>query len=482
MRRRALVVAAAIAVATGFWITVVTLLGAGTTPTGAVTEPSLPTAHPAARQALAVHRVPVEEPRPDAATLAPTTPADFDAAVDELVTLGMEIHRALERDDEDAAFAANRIAESTVLRTITAHRDAGTLALDRLVRHQTRTSIACGVRARVLERLLGDDLRARHARRSVPLDGPTLDALVAAMLAFVPATPELADALGGRLLTARPYLGHAHEAAVLELSDRTTELPFLLDVVPGLLRTLWQNIESMGGSPSSRLRGLALLFLEDPNPARRQAAAVRLLADPSHRGLAVEATIRAGDADLAAAVGRAAATELPATDALDVLSDIHDVGGEGLIPAFVALGMRAPSAMVAAYEQRLADGVGTALRRSLLTAATATLDPAGLAVAELALHSDPDPEIRSRALFALAADPDVRRAEQVLHAALDDPAHRGDPSRAGQVALALRNLAGPGAREARQRVADRLRLHPALGERDRRALEAWLTTHQDDAR
>ena len=482
MRRHALVVAAAIAVATGFWITVVTLLGAGATPAGAVAEPALPTAQPAAREVPAALRVPVDERRPAGATTSRVPPADFDAAVEELVTLGMEIHRALERDDEGAAFAANRIAESTVLRTVTTHRDAGTLALDRLVRHQTRTSVECGVRARVLERLLADDLRARHARQAVPMDGPALDALVDAMLAFVPATPELADALGGRLLTARPYLGHAHEAAVLELSDRTTELPFLLDVVPGLLRTLWQNIEAAGGSPSSRLRGLAMLFLEDPNPARRQAAAVRLLADPAHRALAVEATIRAGDADLAAAVGRAAATELTAGDALEVLTAIHDVGGEGLIPAFVALGMRASPAMVAAYEQRLTDGVGTALRRSLLTAATATLDPAGLAVAELAFHSDPDPEIRSRALFALAADPDVRRAEQALHAALDDPAHRSDPSRAGQVALALRNLAGPGAREARQRLVDRLLLDPALGARDRRALEAWLVTRGDEAR
>jgi len=474
VRRLALVLAAAIAVAAGFWSAVVLLLGTVPAPVEAAPGGSDAMHAPIERRIEPQGRVPLAAPPSAQDTEQPDAHPDFDVAVEQLVALGLAIHEALTHGENDAAIEANRQAESLVIQTVTAHRDAGTLALDRMVRHTARSSVADGIRSRVLERLLADDLRARHSRAEAQQAGPPLDPLLDAMLAYVPASRELAEALGRRLLTAQPYLGPAQEPAVLELSEQTSELPFLLEVVPDLLCTLWRNLEANGGARSARLRALALLFLDDPNPSRRQAAAVRLLEDPTHRALAVAATLRSADVDLAAAVGRSAAVGLPAAEALDVLTAVSELGGEALVPAFVALGMRAPQAMVSAYEQALADGDRTTLRRSLLTGATAQLDPGALALAELAFHSDPDPEIRGRALFALAAHPDVHRAERSLHEALDDPRRRSDVALVGQVALALRNLRGPNADEARTRVAERLRLHPALGARDRSALESWL--------
>jgi hypothetical protein len=481
VRRASLLLAAACAIATGFWVLVVTLLGTAAAPTDASADVSVEPPRPSARPPVLDHgsteRVAVAGATQSSMPGASARPDDFDACVEELTRLGLAIQTALESGQEAVVHAHNRAAEQMVAHVTTAFRDAGMLALDRLVGPPTGAAPLAGIRSRVLERLLADDLRARHARRAGRMPGPRLDPLVDAMLPFVAERVELAQALGERLLTNQPYLGPAQEPAVLDLCERTAEQPFLVDVVPGLLRTLWKNLEDAGATPGGRLRALALLFLQDPNPARRRAAATRLILDPAHRALAVAETLRSEDAGLAVAVAQAAAVDLDPTAALEILDAVAPLGGAALTPAFVTLGMRAPDTLTSAYGRALADGGDPALRGSLLTGATARLGPAAVELAELAFRSDPDRDVRSRALFALAAQADVDRAERALHDALDDPALGRDAAWLGVVSLALRNVAGRGAEAAHSRIAERLRLHPAFGGRDRRALESWLGRH-----
>jgi hypothetical protein len=475
MRRAPLVLAAACAVAALFWVLVVTLLGTAPAPAAAATaEPDERPAPPPVLDHASNERVEVDAAMPASTRYDGVHSDDFDACVDELTRLGLAIQAALDSRQEAAVHAHNRAAEQLVAHVTTAFRDVGMLALDRLVRPPAGAAHTAGIRSRVLERLLADDLQARHARRAGHMPGPSLDPLVDAMLPFVAERVELAQALGERLLTNRPYLGPAQEPAVLELCERTAEQPFLVDVVPGLLRTLWHNLEDAGAIPDSRLQALALLFLQDSNPARRQAAATRLILDPTHRTLAIAETLRSGDAGLAVAVGQAAAVDLDPRDALGVLGAVSELGGDALVPAFVGLGMRDPDALASAYGQALADSADPALRRSLVTGATARLEPGALDLAELAFRSDPDREVRSRALFALAAQSNVDRAERALHDALDDPVLGRDAAWLGTVALALRNVSGRGADAVLSRVASRLRVQAALGGRDRRELERWL--------
>src|SRR5690606_18767731 len=104
-----------------------------------------------------------------------------------------------------------------------------------------------------------------------------LDALVESILRCVPQDAALAKGLGDGLLVDRPYLGVAHESTVLETVDLGIELPYLRGTAARLLRTLWRNLAASGDRSSTSLDALALVFKDDSNPGRRQAALEHLL-------------------------------------------------------------------------------------------------------------------------------------------------------------------------------------------------------------
>src|SRR5690606_17351135 len=155
-----------------------------------------------------------------AAAAARPPAASFDAAVEELVELGVTLWESLERDDQDAASAANESAERLLADLKVDFPAAGELALDRRLRAvPTTAAVRDTVRRHVLERILRDALELRHASLAGESDRSRLDTLVGAMLDCLPQHAELADALGRGLLAGKPYLGSAHESAVLELAE-----------------------------------------------------------------------------------------------------------------------------------------------------------------------------------------------------------------------------------------------------------------------
>jgi hypothetical protein len=484
MRRFATLFVGAGIIAACFWSGLWWFLGAEVAPARGSGAPADATtsARPPTEVGTPVRReVPDAGELPDAGIAAGRI--DFDEAVDQLVALGVAMWRAVQIRDEATVQARNQEATALLARLGAARRDAGELALDRLTRvPEDRAAIEIEVRRQVLQRVMRDALFALHAGSAGSAERGPLEALVEAMLATIPQSATIATQVGLGLLADEPYLGPAHEQSVLDLAELVPEAPFLENVVAGLLRTLWRNLEASGARTSGRLASLAMLFLEDANPARRQAAARQLVADPRYRDFAIAQVVRAGDRGLAAELARTAAVELPPAEALAILRAVDEVGGDELTAAYLVLGDRDGRLMAREYEQVLADGVRPQLRASLITGATAALDQDAFGIARLAFDFDPDPQVRIRALYALAMQPDHAAAEAALAAAIDDPLAASDRTWIGNIALALRNLAGQGAIQALDRLGRRLEQHPMLAEHDRRALRQLLAEHLPERR
>lgn len=461
-----------------FWCGLAAILDAGRPPAAAPRRaPSSRGSELAPARFQSATRSAVEPSEVPATRPLAHEPLDFDAVVDELVGIGVAMWAALDSGDRDGVLERNDAAEALLQRLHVGCPAAGELALDRLTRlGADLPSLEVRVRRHVLERILRDALTARHAVSEPGQRGP-LDELVAAMLATLPQGEELARGLGGRLLVDTPFLGPAHERAVLELADFVPDMPFLEPIVAGLLRTLWQNLEATGARSTARLASLAMLFADDANPARRLAAVQQLLHDVRYRDFAVAHVVRSGDRDLARELAQTASAELPPAAALDVLRTLEDVGGDELLGAWLLLGSRDSTLLARQYEQVLGDGTRPRLRAALVTGACARGDPGALEVASIAFEHDPDPDVRLRALYALAGHPDTGVAERALAAALDDPRAARDPGWVASVALALRNFAASGAANGLARLGARLERHPLLQASDRSALRALLAEH-----
>ena len=417
------------------------------------------------------------EAAPDAADTPPPT-RSFDAVVDELIGHALDLRAALEREDRTTAEFANESAERLLADLRIEFPSAGELALDRRLRSvPTGAAVRDTMRRHVLERIMRDALRLRHLSSSDEADRSRLDTLVSAILDCLPLHEELAVGLGGGLLVGEPYLGTAHEPAVLELAELATELPFLVEVVAELLRTLWHNLQASDATTSDRLAALALLFLEDGNAARQLAALQQLLQDDRYRGLVLHQVVRSGDTKLAEQLAAVAASELAPRAALDVLRALQDVDGADLLGPFVLLGSRDAALLIEDYERVLADGIRPTLRAQLLTGACARGDAEGLSAARVAYALDSDPQVRLQAVYALAAQPDAEAAAAAIEAAIDDPRGAADPGWIGGITLALHNLALNHATNALERIGRRLATHPALDEAGRRAVLDLLAEH-----
>jgi len=329
------------------------------------------------------------------------------------------------------------------------------------------------LRAQIHLLVIDAGLQRRHAEFTATRDRGHLDALVAAVLGVLPQQEAFAEPLGRARLAGRPFLGAGHEAAVLALVALAGEHGFPLPVATELLRTLWHNLEQQGVRSSGELTSLALLLLQDQNPAKRLCACTELLRSERYRPLVLELARAGKDESFATDVALAAAQTLPPETALASLQELLPSSSR-LLAAFLTIGNRDATAMRSAYERRLADDTDPGFRAELITGAGFTRTPEGLALARLAFDSDPHLEVRTRAMFALTANAAESLGETAIHTLLDLPEFARDPARLGAAVLALENLERKGQINAIDRLGQRLRTCSALLAGDRANLERIL--------
>lgn len=405
----------------------------------------------------------------------------FESIVEHLVDLALDIHEAVEDDDQEVALELDAESRTVVqeLRASVDHWDERALhAFTGLMAEDV--SLEGISRRTVLATLVELGLRERwqefttHGRREAS------DAFVASMLAVVPDDQTNGVQLS-RMLTDEPFVGSLHEVAILDLVDRAEHEPWLVPVAGGLLRTLWRNLESSGARSSRDLVGLAMLFLDDANQVRNAAALHHLIAaqDGRYAHIVIDRVLATRDQRLAAALAMTAARELPPERAMDVLERVIEVGDSGrYTAAFITLGERSTDVLRQRYEAKLGDLVAPHVRAELVTGAGFS-QRGCVELAQLAFEQDPDLEVRTRALFVLAAQAEASLAESLLMRAIDDPSYVGGPAQIQAIVSAVKNLAsaGGGAPNAVARLSARLEAHPHLSEPARRELRAIVARH-----
>lgn len=419
---------------------------------------------------------------------APTGTAarTFDEFVAALVELGLETSRLADAGQEDEAIERDREAREMFAAMLQSIADADAMALAALstpppaddsgANGDATASIAAPVpagllRENVLVMTLTVGLQRRHA--VVNTGRNASEALTGGILATLQARADLAARLGDELLVDKPYLSEAHEPQVLDLVARSGEGTFPAAVATALLSTLWHNLQASGARTSEHLAGFALLLLDDGNRSEQLAAARLLLLDERYREVVLAHLRRTKDADLARTLAMAAAQELPPTAAFAVLTTCAEVTGGDTAP-FLTLATREPELLRREYEQRLGDDVHPRLRAILVTGAGFTNTPEGIELARLAFASDPDPEVRMRALFVLTGTAAEALGEAAIAAALDDPKLGGNPERLGAIVLALENLARAGMVNAVHRIGTRLKATAGMPASTRESLDRLL--------
>lgn len=417
------------------------------------------------------------------AAVADDTP-DFDTLLERLVEITVAANTAA-LAGESAGVQRLDQGGSEVLRQIlhrveepdaqALHKLTGLMSEDHTTRGLARRGLCVGILDRGLRRRLE---RFEHGGSRVPLDE-----LVLSMLDCIPQDETVARELAG-LLTDTPFLGVAHEAALLDLVATASEDRYLIPIVTDLLETLWQNLEAAGARTARDLINLAMLFRVDANPAKRLVALRHLLlADNGrYRELVMQETMAKNDAQLVAELTRTVASELPPREAISALERLSTVATGQLMSAFLTLGGRKPEVLVDAYERKLADGTRPDFRAELVTGAGFQGGEDGLRLARLAFAEDPDPTVRARAMFVISGQASATEGEKTLMQALDSKSFAANPRRLSEVVLALQNLAAAGDPNAVDRVGRRLRNNPRLSAADRRRLELILDRTLPDPR
>lgn len=426
----------------------------------------------------------VELGREAAAANAPAAAGDprtFAMLVDELVAIGQRTAALAQQDDHAGATASDQEARALFAMLMERFDDAGERALD-LGSSLPSEPAEGGVPANAVaaEAHLGHRmvlhlvLAAECTRREAAAAAGTrerLDGLVHAVLDVLPISAATVE-IGSRALIDQPHLRATHEPQVLGLLRLASEGTFPRSVATRLLVTLWNNVQRFGERTSDDLARLALLWLGGDDPSQRTAACRQLLLDPRYRDLVLSWLRERGDHDVAAEIAGIAAQELPPDTALALLRELTP-----LLPsapnAYLVLGFRAPEVLADAYRELLASDVQPRMRADLVTGVGMTTTPLGLEIAQLALQSDPSPDVRLQAVFALTARRDPVLGEAALQQVLDDPRIAQDPVRLSAVVLALQNLETTGDVNALHRVGQRLQTM-ALGDASRQALAGIL--------
>ncbi|MCC6784687.1 MAG: hypothetical protein IT457_17710 [Planctomycetes bacterium] len=441
------------------------------TPTDATAEDPLRDAD--ARGVARVQELPVAS-----ATARDEVPPEFDSAIERLVVLALEMVDLDARAEKEAVRTRNDEAVALITALLNAVPDCGERAVMRLAElPDTNTTQEIGLRREVLISVLSRDLSERSTRADKGLPRGPVDALVGSMLGIVDLNELTAKRLGNDLLVDAPLLGPPHEEAVLALVESSQFETWLVPTASELLRTLWRNLERSGARHRSDITSLALLYFEDRNEARRLAAVRELVRDPRLRRIALDRVRAQQDAALAAAIANGAASELDSESALELIRELHEIGGTRLLGACTMVAMRDPTAARASYETALGEDRDPGYRAQLLLAATLTPDAASLELARAALRNDLDPEVRSRAMLALTNHPDASIGERAIFEALDDPRNANQPDLVLAAVAGLENLLRFGDRNAIQRIGSRLAIHPLLAEADRAKVRSLLASH-----
>jgi hypothetical protein len=409
----------------------------------------------------------------DAAAPAASTFAEF---VERLVAIGLDTSRLDAAGDREGAEASDRRARAEFAAMLEQLPDAECEALAALTGHgePPADDVPGRLRRQVWNLALRVGLERRHrSSLAAPAHRPALDTLVAATLTALPAGDALAHELAEGQLENRPYLAAVHEPAVLDLVARSGEHRFPTDVAEALLTTLWHNLQANGERGSEELAALALALLHDGNESERRAAGRLLVRDDRWRAVVLQHLRAEKDLAQARELALVAAQELPPATALEVIATAAAVGADTTAP-FLVLGHRDVGALRQAYEQRLAADVDPQLRSLLVAGGGFAGAPEGIELARLALDSDPDADVRLRAVFALTANAGAALGEAAVARALDDPRIGADPQRLGALVLALDNLAQQGLSNALDRLGQRLRIMPALTPAARADLERIL--------
>jgi hypothetical protein len=436
-------------------------------------QPATP-GHPAA--ALA----PAAQPTPSAVSAAAGAlhrePADvvpgFDDYVAWLVQCGLRTARCAANGDTAAALASDAEAKRLFEQMLAHVADADELALAATADHPEEPADDAGrMRERVLALTLDIGLQRRPAL--APGDRRRLDAMVAHMLTVMPQSPRLPALLGEQQLVDKPYLGLAHEPAVLGLFQLAGQGQFPSAIAVALLQTLWQNLAATGARSSQELASLALLLFDDSDPGKRLAACRQLLLDARYRDVVLARAKERKDAALAAELCAVAAQQLSPAAALAVLAELGPLAPTALTVPYLALAQRDAAAVCAAYERHLADDVRPGVRAELITGAGFTRSAEGIELARLALHADRDNGVRVRAMFVLTGNAAAALGESAMSQLLDDPAFANDADCIGAAVLALENLERANLINAIDRLGQRLR-QTALRAGDRDNLERIL--------
>jgi hypothetical protein len=393
---------------------------------------------------------------------------DFESAIDRLCDLADRMRKHIAANRSEMVQSLDREAEAILIRIGNQFANAGERALGHLARlSDSEADLRILDRRNVLVRVLRDDLVRRWG--GVEQGGPAsgLEALVHAVLGMIPSGPVLAKSLGADLLVGQPFLGTAHETAVLGLVEDAKTESWLADIAGDLLRTLWQNMLARKERSRGAIESMALAFLERVDGAARVAAVEVLVEEPTLREMLLERAKRHADSSLAEAIATSAAMRLDPQTALDVVRRLHAVGQIELLPACMQLGLRDQAAVRLAYEAALGDLRDPGFRANLVAGLLMTPNAESLELLEIALREDPELEVRERALLQLSAMDDPRIGERAIDSVLSDPRFA---NQAGVVELcvsALSNLARRADRATLERVANRLLSHPGIGEPER---------------
>lgn len=413
---------------------------------------------------------------PDAKS-ATATARTFSDYVDALVALGMSTAEAKEAGDDDAASEHDQATRSLFGEMMRALVDVDAESLQAFGDLPPIDDAAPGLPRILRQNVLQLALTIGMQRR---LDGAAdpsaLDALTSGALTTMLARPDLAEPLGKELLVGKPYLGEPHERLVLDLIAASGEGLFAQNIAVQLLSTLWDNLQRSGARTSRDLTSLALLLLDVGNASERLAAARRLVLDDRCREVVLAHLRRARDPELARAIAMAAATDLPGAAAFSVITQAAEIVGQDTAP-FLTLAQREPGFVRNEYEQRLGSDVTPRVRALLVAGAGFAEGAEGLEVARLAFSSDPDAEVRLRALFVLTGRAADALGEAAVSQALDDPGIGGDPQRLAAVVLAVENLARQGHINAVHRLGERMRAMPTLSLTARTMLDRLLQEH-----
>ncbi len=438
-----------------------------------------PVVQPAAPAAIGA-TVPAAEAATEARTEVPAPAAaprwTFEQYVDRLVELGLATSEHVQHDRMGEAKASDGETRRLIQELMEQIPEAPQLALQMRSGMPEDTATPALLRRQVCLVLLSAGLQLELGRHQAGAPRTPLDELVTAILTVLPSGEALAMELGKGLLADQPYLGLAHETLVHEFVRLAGEGQFPQPVAVALVTTLWHNLVRSGARSASDLAGLALIWLDGDDKGQRLAACLLLLtaADGRFRSAMLEKLVRAQDPALAAEVAMEAAKSLPAADAVAVVEELAKTGMPSSGPLLM-VGHRDDTALLAAYQQRLADNRNPQFRADLVTGLGFTTTPAGVEAARLAFHSDPDLGVRTRAAFALTANAAASLGEATLTELLDDPHAGNDPRTLGAVVLALENLERQGLVNAIDRLGQRLRVTDGLLPGDRENLERILT-------